>query len=389
MKISGKDISILNTKYDGKIKNLNCSYIYKNLILKSIKIQGSSSQAYPKKNYTLEFDENIIFKEKWGSHKKYVIKADWVDFYHMRNEFGANLWKRIRKTKIENSDNLIDKNGNFLIDKNNNILSGETNPAFLGPALGVIDSFPILVFINEKYHGLYSFTIPKSAWMAGMGYGKKETILSAETHSNATQFRNHVIDKNGILDDKDFSVEYASDENWIVDSLNNMIDSVGKDNMDEFIDLDSAIDYLLFNTLLGNGDGIDKKFLLNTWNGKKWFFNAYDMDSSFGNFWDGTKIISTDDYMFDAHKNKSKLLEYFIDNKKEKIKERWFFLRKNILKSDNLISDVYNYASSIPDAVLDYEKRRWPNRPNTRTNTPSQITEWLEKRLNKIDNYLQ
>lgn len=393
LKISGKDIGSLNTKNDGKIKNLNCSYIDKNLtrnvILKSIKVQGSSSQAYPKKNYTLEFDENIIFKEKWGTHKKYVIKADWVDFSHMRNEFGANLWKRIRETRIKNSDNLVDKNGDFLIDKNNNILSGETNSAFLGPALGAIDSFPILVFINEKYHGLYSFTIPKSDWMAGMGSGKKEAILSAETHSSATQFRDHVIDKNGILDDKDFSVEYASDENWIVNSLNTMIDSVAKDSMDEFIDSDSAIDYLLFNTLLGNGDGIDKNFLLNTWDGKKWFFNAYDMDSSFGNFWDGTKIIPTDAYMFDIHRNKSKLWECLIDNKKDKLKERWFFLRKNILKKDNLISDVYNYASSTPDAVFDYEKRRWPNRPNTRTNTPSQIAEWLEKRLDKIDNYLQ
>ena len=398
LKLESPDLLNLTSKAQGKLKGVKFDYnpngfeghlSHKTGVLKSIKVQGASSQGYPKKNYTLNFEDDVQLKSTWGNHDKYVIKADWVDFSHMRNEFGANLWKRIRETKIKNSDNLIDENGNFLIDKNNNILSGETNPAFLGPAMGAIDSFPILVFINEKYHGVYSFTIPKTDWMAGMGSGKKEAILSAETHSSATQFRNHVIDKNGILDDKDFSVEYASDENWIVDSLNSMIDSVGKDSMDEFIDLDSAIDYLLFNTLLGNGDGIDKNFLLNTWNGKKWFFNAYDMDSSFGNFWDGTKIIPTDAYMFDIHRNKSKLWEYLIDNKKDKLKERWFFLRKNILKKDNLISDVYNHASSTPDAVFDYEKRRWPNRPNTRTNTPSQIAEWLEKRLDKIDNYLQ
>ena len=54
----------------------------------TLKVQGSSSVAYEKKNYTIKFytDKNCTEKFKtdlgWGREYKYVIKANWIDKTH-------------------------------------------------------------------------------------------------------------------------------------------------------------------------------------------------------------------------------------------------------------------------------------------------------------------
>lgn len=66
----------------------------------TMKWQGSSTLAFPKKNFTIKMFEdeacesklNKVFKD-WGkSENKYVLKADYIDHTHARNIITANLW---------------------------------------------------------------------------------------------------------------------------------------------------------------------------------------------------------------------------------------------------------------------------------------------------------
>lgn len=90
------------------------------------------------------------------------------------------------------------------------------------PNWGAIDGFPVVVAINDAFHGLYTFNIPKDGWMANMGSGEQECILCADSQNQACQFKAEVT-----LED-DFDLEYATDESnieWIKTSLNELINA--------------------------------------------------------------------------------------------------------------------------------------------------------------------
>ena len=65
----------------------------------TLKWQGSSSLSYPKKNYTIKFDNAFEAKEGWGPQKKYCLKANYIDHSHARNIVSAKLWGEIVKSR--------------------------------------------------------------------------------------------------------------------------------------------------------------------------------------------------------------------------------------------------------------------------------------------------
>lgn len=398
LKIENEKIPYLVNKQSGKLTDVSYSYnSVKNSIginsitedgeLSEIKVQGSSSVLYPKKNYTIKFKDNKCLKPEWGYHKKYVIKADWIDPSHLRNEFGAYMWYLLRKRKFTSDYELQNDNGETLTDNLGNNLSGETRVNFLGPRCGAIDSFPILVVINGVYHGLYSLTIPKDDWMAGMGSGKKEAIVSAGKPSKATRFESlATLDSKGNLSGDDFEVEYVTDEDnqsWVATSLNNMIQEIiDADSKDDItlLDVDSAIDYLIFCLYAENTDGFSKNFLLDTWDGNKWFMTAYDMDGTFGMMFDGKVMLSPWDYGINQIRTTNKLFDKLIKLFSQEIKDEWNKLHNSYLNESIIYYLISNKAKDIPQAAIDADRTRWPGLPGTTMNNLNQILQWVSIR---------
>ena len=404
LKIDNGMIPYLVNKQSGKLKDVNYSYnssqnsigvnsILENGMLSEIKVQGNSSVLYPKKNYTIKFKDAKCLKPEWGYHKKYVIKADWVDPSHLRNEFGAYMWYLLRKRKMTSDYELQNNNGETLIDNSGNNLSGETRVNFLGPRCGAIDSFPILVVINGVYHGLYSLTIPKDDWMAGMGSGTKEAIVSAGKPSKATRFEGlATVDAKGNLSGDDFEVEYVTDEDnqsWVATSLNNMIQEIiDADSKDDItlLDIDSAINYLIFCLYAENTDGFAKNFLLDTWDGNKWFVTAYDMDGTFGMMFDGKVMLSPWDYGINQIRKTNKLFDKLIKLFSQEIKDEWDKLHNSYLNESIIYYLISNKAKDIPQAAIDADRTRWPGLPGTTMNNLNQILQWISTRTQFLQN---
>ena len=113
----------------------------------NIKIQGTSSIAYAKKNYTIKLyeDKNLSQKSKLdlglGEQNKYCLKANWIDKTHARNIVAARI-----ASKIQAKYNLFNDTPNH----------------------GLIDGYPIEIHSNDKFLGLYTLNIPKDAWMYNM-----------------------------------------------------------------------------------------------------------------------------------------------------------------------------------------------------------------------------
>ena len=337
----------------------------------SLKWQGASSIAYDKKNFTITFDEKQTIVSAWGAQKKYCLKANYVDFSHCRNIVAAKLWGQTVKSRSTRNDKLYPL-----------------------PNGGAIDGFPIMVVINDKYQGVYTFNIPKDKWMLGMGTGEKECILTAETHSKPTQFA--ALAK---VDASDFEIEYIPDETntqWAKDSVNKLIQAVMdfkgttaaevEAALGMYVDLDGAIDYFIFTCMLALTDNLDKNYILMTYDGVKWQFSQYDLDTAFGNHWDGQGYSNACTVVtLSSFASTHKLMGILYRCCKDKIKARYAALRKNILSEGNVQTTVSNFLVDIPKGLLDEEVVLWPKIPGTNTNNMSQILNWYRLRCIEMD----
>ena len=337
----------------------------------TLKWQGSSSIRYPKKNYTISFDSPFEAKNGWGSQKKYCLKANYIDFSHARNVVSAKLWGQMVKNRSPKNDKLY------------NLPNG-----------GAIDGFPIMLVINDIYQGLYSFNIPKDGWMLGMSEGEKECIVCAEEHSNATLFKETITQLGS-----QFALEYVKDENntqWIVDSLNTLINAINnndnanyKDVVGNYMDIDSAIDYYIFACLISHSDGRAKNFLLHTFDGVKWAFTAYDMDTVFGNHFDGTAYYKADVSPTIGYYVVSGIMNLIYKYDKERLKARYNKIRQTVFSEDNVSYIFYNYLVNIPKALFDEEVKIWPTLPGTQTNNITQILNNFRLRCELLDNEIK
>ena len=333
------------------------------------KWQGSSSLNYPKKNYTIKFDTAFEAKEGWGEQKKYCLKANYIDASHARNIICATLWGEMVKSR-----------------------SGADTRLTALPNGGAIDGFPILVYINDKYTGLYTWNIPKDQWMFGMGDGEQEAILCAETHTDATRFT-----ATALADGTDFEVEYVTDEDnsdWIAESLNTLIEACNVDSPDmnaisQYVDIQSAIDYYIFTCFVEGTDIYSKNYLLATFDGTKWFFSAYDLDTTFGNQWTGKGYDVYNKLSFKQLGDIHKLMGLILANKKSELVSRYNELRETTLSEGNLLYLLTNFICAIPHAAYEMESVIWPAIPGTMTNNISQIMEHMRLRLAWLDKEIE
>lgn len=330
------------------------------------KWQGSSSLSYTKKNYTIKFDNAFEAVEGWGEQKKYCFKANYIDHTHARNIVSAKLWGAVVRSRSPENDTLEAL-----------------------PNCGAIDGFPCVITINGKYQGLYTFNIPKDGWMFGMGSGTNEAILCAGNSSAATCFKGEAVVNT------DFDLEYVTNEDnadWVTTSLNRLINAcINSDGTDldttiaQYLDWESAIDYCIFTTLLGGTDMTAKNYLLVTYDGTKWFFSAYDMDSTYGLYWNGKSFINADSYDFAWYAARHKVVELIKNYKKDALKARYAQLRKGALSEANVLNTFSNFVCKIPERIYLSDTEVWPLIPSSAASNLAQIVNWYQTRAKIID----
>ncbi|MBQ8616297.1 MAG: CotH kinase family protein [Clostridia bacterium] len=358
--ITGMDkdnVVTLNYAYKDRLGTLTCKW------------QGSSSLSFDKKNYTVKFDNAFEAVEGWGAQKKYCLKANWIDASHARNVVSAKLWGQVVASRTPANATL------------------EACPNY-----GAVDGFPIIVTLNGEFLGLYTWNIPKDAWMMNMGSGANEAILCADQHVDATRFK-----AEAVCDGTDFELEYVTDEDnagWVTTSVNTMINAcINSDGNDldttvaQYLDLESAIDYMIFVALLDGHDMSDKNYLLSTFDGVKWFFGGYDMDSTYGLWFTGGYFRPATDWLrnFEWWSIHNRAMNLLYNNKRAEIKARYQALRKGALSDDNVVTTFANFIGLIPENVYRAEQERWPEIPNTSTNNLHQIADWYCRRAAYID----
>lgn len=364
--------------------------------INKFKVQGASSAGFPKKNYTLNFDQDFEAFSGFGKQHKYVIKANYLDASQSLNVVNAKLWGKIRATHYQVSDTLQDNAGNYLTDNNGNHIIAETDPQLsIGGNYGAVDGFPIAVYINDQYWGLYSFNIPKDDWMAKMpseaGYAIVDTVWTPQgALQKETNFK----------DNMELQFCGTKDTKWAQDSINQMIDAVmaDYDKAEDFdnavsplIDLDSAYDYYIYSVLINNDDGLFRNYLLQTFDGKKWYFAAYDLDETFGrtpDFWEHTLADSdTNDFRdhgvtFENAVGNNRLMYQLWKFHKSEILSRARDLINGVMSVSSVDTAFVDYVRNIPQIAFNEEIKAWSGTPNTSVDNVNRIGRWYMQRIN-------
>ena len=352
-----------------------------------IKCQGSSSMSYPKKNFTVTLYQDAartipleITIPGWKhASNKFVLKANYIDHLHARNIISAQLWSEIVASRPD-YDALPEKFRN-------------------SPNNGAVDGFPTIVYTNGNYQGVYTWNIGKDAWLWGMDEDNPNHVLMcAETNTNGTYAEtpcNFRALWSGVNEEY-WSVEVGENSDAVKTALNDLIGFVMNATDEEFVeqaesylDVQSAIDYYLFACASCGIDNLGKNMLLGKYDVRKWMLGQYDLDSTWGLWWDGSKFIpATTAFPDDYQEEFSLLFERIVKLYKKQLVDRGLELRKNALSGANIISHFERFVAEIGAEVYADDLIPYPSVPSADSNNIWQIRNFVSARLAYYDAWL-
>ena len=334
----------------------------------SVKWQGSSSLAYPKKNFTVKFDTKFEAKEGWGQRKKYVMKANWVDFTHSRNIVAAKIWGEC----IRQYEKYV-----YAPFSIKDLPNG-----------GAVDGFPIVIVINGEYQGLYTFSTPKDGDLLGLDESNVNHCIIGASGVDDDMCGFVTLP---LIDDADgFEYEHISDNATDADkakfqtSLQNLYTALQNcDSRDKLmndvgahLELEKAVMYMVYCAHIGNYDGLTKNYLL--WNSKistKWNMSAYDLDSTFGNHPYADDYWYPGQFTYERLATTNVIFRKIYDYGKDLI-VKWHD-RMYMVKSNIVNKELYKYAQQIPKIYFDEEVKLWKDLPKTQTNNAAQVMSFI------------
>ena len=263
-------------------KNITYDYKNKNTHLSgygTVKWQGSSSATLAKKGYRLKTTKSDYSKKdkirvqpSWQKHHKFNLKAYYNDGMLSRDPISANIGGQVSASRPTLPRDLIHED-NF----------------------GYIDGFPIILFINKEYQGIYSFNLTRPS------FDYTKWAIMGNVYNDTTQFVK--VPTDGVkLDGSDFvslnPEDTPTDEEkkavtdlfkWMVNST----DDEFKRDLDKHFNIPSLIDYVVVSNILGARDASGKNQVLMTWDGKIWYYQLYDLDCTYNANWMGGKTFDT------------------------------------------------------------------------------------------------
>lgn len=353
-----------------------------------IKAQGNSSMSYPKKNQTVKMfaDEACDSKMKkdfkgWGKQNKHVYKANWIDITHARNIVSARLWGDVVKSRANYAE----------------------LPELLrtSPNQGAVDGFPVKVYADGVYQGRYTLNIPKDAWMANMDKDlDTHCILCGENYVSGCFRAAANINESDWTDEIHDTVPASIKTRWnqVISFVMNSTDEEFRANLNQYFYVDSLIDYYLFGLASCGLDAFGKNQLYMTYDGQKWIATMYDMDSTWGLYWNGSKFVSSsygrDEYEDYVNSTGNLLYVRLEQLFWSELQTRWAELKSGALSIENIINRFERFTDIAPAELVkeDYASTtgggKFTGIPSQTTNNIQQIRSFALARLAWTDGYV-
>ena len=330
----------------------------------TLKWQGNSSLNFEKKSYrlkTLTSDyqqkDKVKFKASWKKASKFNLKAYYTDGLLSRDPVNSEIGGAIASSRGDLPNDLVEED-NF----------------------GLIQGFPIILTLNGEYAGLYSLNTTRPDFdytkFAIMGNQANKLTTFQETNPSVK------------LDGTDFESLNPEDaptdeEKQAVNTLINFISTSSDDDfktkLADHISLNSAIDYLIFNNVIGNRDAFAKNQIYLSWDGTHWYLQAYDLDDSYQAGWDGNVFEAPTDIIGTENKLFARLNTLF----SSQIKNRYQEIR-TWLTPDYVLNKYKNRIDKIGVQNYQREFEKW-NNPAKNTEDFAQLRKAVYTQFRLLD----
>ena len=389
--------------YDG-----DSNYFKKRVVLNA---QGNSSMSFVKKNVSIKFYEEI-----WGDGKTTDITfGNWVkqDAFHLKAYY-TDYFRGCGKIAYDIYDDITSDREKPLPWQRAGITTA-SEKAMCHP-----NGFPCYVYLNDKFYGLYVWSLKKNHKNMGQEKDSASHIhldgtLAAEYIFNGkinwTQFevRNpkglycvETIQTEGTTSYKlydgdspeeliDSTMPYYDPDNprhvltnkvkQSIIRLSNCyaelqkLDGANADTVSfkrqfsQYFDTQGLTDYFVHSLVTNNYDGHGKNWQWFTYDGVKWYVEPYDLDCTFGHHASGLLLLPPEwnchnekrYYEFQGYASVQKFfLKYYLDD----IKDRYIALREKQLIDEERYSAYFRvWTDRVGSEGFEMEYAKWGKSP--------------------------
>ena len=365
---------VVEADYQSQDQNFTCFCI--------LTLQGHSTYGLPKKNYTLRFydDQEGNHKHKlkfknWRKEHKYILKANYADLSQSRNLVGGRIWADMIQTRNHVSPRIMDL-----------------------PTYGTVDGFPIVVYLNDSFMGLYTLNLHKDDDLYKLEKEEQEALLICNAQTSEESL---FLSPAAFVEDysSDWEIEFCGteDESWVKESFNQFVsfvmnsnDQEFKENLGNYLDTDAAVDYLLFIYALGLQNSGAKDLVLLNYDGR-WIPSAFDMDEAFGLDEKNERYLRSSEFVPKLsegiwNSNTGSLLwDRLLNNFTDQVFDRYRMLRNSSFSEDYMIKCVHDFIYSVPEIWYDEDFYLYPDRPVKDDEMIVQIEKYIKDRLQVLD----
>ena len=249
------------------------------------------------------------------------------------------------------------------------------------------------LYINNEHQGLYCLSENINSELLDLNSLNAVLYKATEWEQGATRFEIHNGNPNINYYWDGWEQKYPDPGiaiNWEpLDELRSLVVNGNDENfrlqIESLIDLNNVIDYYVFLNIVSAMDNTGKNtFLVKKNLQNKFYIVPWDIDGSWGLFWDGTY---TDNTSILSNSLFNRLIETDINDFKGKVRKRWASLRERYFSNIELKKlFVKNFNTIKNSNIIDIENRKWDL--NIDINSEEEfLINWIDKRVLFLDDY--
>ena len=311
--------------------------------------QGNSSLNWAKKGFKLktyqdaDCTKKLSFRPQPSFYKsnKWHLKGYMTDKYTVRDSTAAEIYAGFIANNATAPEQLLSANH-----------------------YGTIQSTPVLLYMDNQFYGLMELNTKSGGDLWNIA-DTDDTAMALESNGG---INSNWTTQNGVLNGSDYELQAGSGKNGQV-----LLSGIGKlvagmsdtdfvANFEQYINLNSALDYVIFNYWINNDDSWGSKNIVYlTYDGKQTYLMSYDFDSTMMASWvPGKQIAIDEDYFSDDSFLKNNLLKKIITLMPDKLMSRFNELdRLGVLDPANAAKTFRDKANAIGSGAYTLDRNKW------------------------------
>ena len=178
--------------------------------------------------------------------------------------------------------------------------------------------------------------------------------------------------------------------NALIDFLNETDDETFRARLGEHLDVEAAIDYLVFMYAAGLNHSYAKDLVMVSYDGGPWIASVYDMEDAFGLSTDGSWADEPSEYLPELEDGEwnsgtgSVLWDRLLRNFLPEIAARYRALRQGPLSEETMCAMIVDFRAGIPEEWFALDLETYPDREPLE-DPYGQILQYIPQRLALLD----